>query len=124
MALEMKRVLVIDDEASMRHMLRLVLEREGYQVDEADGGEAGLQLLQQEKPDVVLCDIRMPGMDGHGFLRKAMEFDAATTVIMMSAYGAIETALECMKSGAYDYVSKPFKPDEVVLTLKKAEERL
>ena len=124
MALEMKRVLVIDDEASMRHMLRLVLEREGYQVDEADGGEAGLQLLQQEKPDVVLCDIRMPGMDGHRFLRQAMKLDPATTVIMMSAYGAIETALDCMKSGAYDYVSKPFKPDEVVLTLKKAEERL
>jgi DNA-binding NtrC family response regulator len=124
MALEMKRVLVIDDEASMRHMLRLVLEREGYRVDEADGGEAGLQLLQREKPDVVLCDIRMPGMDGHRFLRQAMKLDPATTVIMMSAYGAIETALDCMKSGAYDYVSKPFKPDEVVLTLKKAEERL
>jgi DNA-binding NtrC family response regulator len=121
---EMKRVLVVDDEASMRHMLRLVLEREGYQVCEADGGEAGLRVLKDETPDVVLCDVRMPGMDGHGFLRKAMARDATTTVIMMSAYGAIDTALECMKAGAYDYVSKPFKPDEVVLTLKKAEERL
>ena len=124
MAPEMKKVLVVDDEASMRHMLRLVLEREGYQVSEAGGGEAGLQTLKAETPDAVLCDVRMPGMDGLGFLRKATERDLSTTVIMMSAYGAIDTALECMKGGAYDYVSKPFKPDEVVLTLKKAEERL
>ncbi len=124
MSHEMKRVLVIDDEAAMRHMLRLVLEREGYLVLDAAGGEPGLQVLREEKPDVVLCDIRMPGIDGQHFLQEAMARDSSATIIMMSAYGAIETALECMKAGAYDYISKPFKADEVVLTLKKAEERL
>jgi DNA-binding NtrC family response regulator len=121
---EMNRVLVIDDEDAMRHMLRLVLEKEGYRVSEAGDGGAGLRLLEAEPFDVVLCDIRMPGMDGLAFLREMGLRKLFPTVIMMSAYGTIETAVDCMKRGAYDYVSKPFKPDEVVLVLKKAEERL
>jgi two-component system response regulator AtoC len=120
---ELKKILVVDDEASMRHMLQLVLEKEGYQVTETAEGGAALELLQEEPFDVVLCDIRMPGMDGLTFLQEAARCKAAPTIIMMSAFGTIDTAIECMKRGAYDYVSKPFKPDEVVLTLKKAEER-
>jgi two-component system response regulator AtoC len=119
----MKEILVIDDESSMRHMLRLVLEREGYQVSEADGGEGALEYLKEQAPDVILCDIRMPGMDGRTFLQKAKEKQVPAMVIMMSAYGTVDTALDCMKAGAYDYISKPFKPDEVLLTLRKAEER-
>jgi len=123
MTAELKKILVVDDEASMRHMLQLVLEKEGYQVTETAEGGAALELLQEEPFDVVLCDIRMPGMDGLTFLQDAARCKAAPTIIMMSAFGTIDTAIECMKRGAYDYVSKPFKPDEVVLTLKKAEER-
>ncbi|HXV20928.1 MAG TPA: sigma-54 dependent transcriptional regulator [Desulfuromonadales bacterium] len=123
MTAELKKILVVDDEASMRHMLQLVLEKEGYQVAETANGGAALELLQEESFDVVLCDIRMPGMDGLTFLQEAARCKAAPTIIMMSAFGSIDTAIECMKRGAYDYVSKPFKPDEVVLTLKKAEER-
>ncbi len=122
--MERQAVLVIDDEPSVRHMLRLVLEREGYRVGEADGGEGGLAALAADPYDVVLCDIRMPGLDGLGFLRHFRERGLPATVIMMSAYGSVDTAIECMKHGAYDYIAKPFKPDEVVLTLRKAEERI
>ncbi len=117
-------VLIIDDEESMRHMLRLVLEREGYRIAEAAEGAAGLDILGQREFDLILCDIRMPVLDGRGFLGEAVRRQIPSTIIMMSAYGSIDTALECMKLGAYDYISKPFKPDEVVLTLRKAEERL
>ena len=119
-----RKVLVIDDETGMRHMLRLVLEKENYDVADTADAETGLEMLEKEEVDVVLCDIRMPGMDGLGFLRELEQRRLNPTVIMMSAYGSIDTALECMKQGAYDYISKPFKPDEVVLTLRKAEERL
>jgi len=119
-----RKILVVDDEAGMRHMLRLVLEKEGYEVIDAPDAETGLDLLSREEADVALCDIRMPGMDGLGFLRQVCQMEASPTLIMMSAYGSIDMALECMKEGAYDYISKPFKPDEVVLTVRKAEERL
>jgi two-component system response regulator AtoC len=121
---EARHILIIDDEASMRHMLRLVLEKGGYRIAEAPDGAAALRLLEAEPFDLILCDIRMPGMDGLGFLREAAKREVSATLIMMSAYGTIDTAIECMKLGAYDYISKPFKPDEVILTLKKAEERL
>ena len=124
MAPEWKDVLVIDDEPSMRHMLHLLLEKEGYRVTEAADGAEGLQALAEKPCDLILCDIRMPQMDGLAFLQEAVRRGTGGTIIMMSAFGTIETAVECMKHGAYDYVSKPFKTDEVVLTLRKAEERL
>lgn len=121
---QFRNLLVIDDEPSMRHMLRLVLEQHHYRVSEAENGAEAINLIYKEKFDVILSDIRMPDMDGLTFLEQP-EVRAlnSTTIIMMSAYGSIDTALECMKRGAYDYISKPFKPDEVVLTLCKAEER-
>ena len=121
---ERKNILVVDDEAGMRNMLCMVLEKAGYLPTEADGAAAALGLLQQTAYDIVLCDIRMPGMGGLAFLKEVSLLGISTTVIMMSAYGGLEVAIECMKQGAYDYISKPFKPDEVVLTLRKAEERL
>jgi two-component system response regulator AtoC len=123
MAEQFRNLLVIDDEASMRHMLRLVLEQHNYRVSEAQNGAEAINLIYKEKFDVILSDIRMPDMDGLTFLDQPEIRSLDTTIIMMSAYGSIETALECMKRGAYDYISKPFKPDEVVLTLRKAEER-
>jgi two-component system response regulator AtoC len=124
MAKTMRRVLVIDDEAAMRHMLRLVLERDGYAVSEAVNGRTGLEQLRATTFDYILCDIRMPELDGPGFLREKEHTQLGGTVIMMSAYGTIDTAVECMKQGAYDYISKPFRPDEILLALRKAEERL
>jgi two-component system response regulator AtoC len=121
---ELLNVLIIDDESAMRHMLRLVLEPQGYRITEAENGSAALKLLQREKFDTILCDIRMDEMNGLEFLQQETVRSSSATIIMMSAYGSIDTAIECMKLGAYDYISKPFKPDEVILTLRKTEERL
>lgn len=118
-----KRLLIIDDEENMRHMLTNLLKKEGYHVDTACDGYEGLQMVDQTVYDFILCDIKMPRMDGMEFLKSARDKIGATTVIMMSAYGTIDTALEAMKLGAYDFISKPFKTDEVRLTIKKAEER-
>ncbi|NNL78426.1 MAG: sigma-54-dependent Fis family transcriptional regulator [Desulfobacterales bacterium] len=119
----LKRLLVIDDEANMRHMLSTVLKKADYHVDTASDGAEGLALIQEAHYDFILCDIKMPKMNGMEFLKSAGDKIGNSTVIMMSAYGSIDTAIEAMKSGAYDYISKPFKTDEVYLTLKKAEER-
>jgi two-component system response regulator AtoC len=118
-----KRLLVIDDEANMRHMLSTVLKKAGYVVDSAADGFEALQILHQAQYDFILCDIKMPKMDGMQFLKSSRDRIGSTTVIMMSAYGSIDTAIEAMKLGAYDYISKPFKADEVYLALKKAQER-
>jgi two-component system response regulator AtoC len=118
-----KRLLVIDDEANMRHMLAAVLKKADYIVDLASDGVEGLQLMDQGHYDFILCDIKMPNMGGMEFLEASRDRLSDTTVIMMSAYGSIDTAIGAMKLGAYDYISKPFKTDEVYLTLKKAEER-
>ncbi|PLX95962.1 MAG: hypothetical protein C0620_03300 [Desulfuromonas sp.] len=117
-------ILIIDDESAMRHLLRTILEAEGFYVDEAEHGKQGLAKLTQRPYNLVLCDIRMPQMGGLSFLTQALLKFPELTVIMMSAYGSLETALDCMKHGAYDYISKPFRPDEIILTLKKAQERL
>jgi two-component system response regulator AtoC len=117
-----KRVLIVDDEESFRHMLSVILIKEGYEVEASSNGEEGLQRAAASPFDHILCDIRMPHMDGLEFL-KQIKKTVGPTVIMMSAYGTMDTAIEAMKLGAYDYISKPFKPDEIILTLRKAEER-
>ena len=118
-----RRVLVIDDEAGLRHTLLLILRDEGYQVVVAEDGEAGLRLALAEPPDLILCDVRMPRMGGLEFLQRYQEAGGTGLVVMMSAYGTIDAAVEAMRQGAYDYISKPFNADEVILTLRKAEER-
>lgn len=118
-----KRILIIEDEESFRHMLSIILSKEGYEVETASNGEEALDKLLSFSFDQVLCDIRMPNMDGLGFLKEVNRLGIETTIIMMSAYGTIDIAIEAMKLGAYDYISKPFKPDEIILTLRKAEER-
>jgi len=118
-----KRILIIDDEVNMRHMLQVMLNQSGYETVTASDGKEGLNQMEQGDVDIILCDLRMPNMDGMAFLEKAMETYQDKIYIMMSAYGSVDSALEAMKMGAYDYVSKPFKPDEVLFALKKAEER-
>ena len=117
------RILLIDDEENFRHMLSVILKKRGYDVETAKNGIEGLKKVETGSYDTVLCDIRMPEMDGLEFLKEAQKAGCESTIIMMSAFGTLDTAIEAMKLGAYDYISKPFKPDEIILTLKKAEER-
>jgi two-component system, NtrC family, response regulator AtoC len=119
----MRRVLVVDDEENIRLVLRTLLKKHGYEVEVADSGEAALALVDSFGPDVILTDVRMPKMGGLDLLATLKAKQNTSTVIVMSAYGNVDLALEAMKAGAYDYVSKPFKPDEIVLALRKAEER-
>ncbi|MDH4204184.1 MAG: sigma-54 dependent transcriptional regulator [Desulfobacteraceae bacterium] len=118
-----KRLLIIDDEENMRHMLSSMLKKSGYRVYTASNGSEALDMVDQTLYDFILCDLKMPDMSGMEFFEAARDKLWASTVIMMSAYGSIDTAVEAMKKGAYDFISKPFKLDEVLLTLKKAEER-
>ncbi|HEY6007556.1 MAG TPA: sigma-54 dependent transcriptional regulator, partial [Geobacteraceae bacterium] len=120
---ERERVLVVDDEENLRHMLQVLLRKQGYLAETATDGAAALRLAADNTYDFILCDIKMPVMDGSAFLRAALAAGVGGTIIMMSAYGTVDTAIECMKLGAYDYISKPFKNDEIVLVLKKAAER-
>ena len=119
----MQTILVIDDEANMRHMLSALLTKQGYKVDVAGNGAEGLDWMGRARYDFVLCDLRMPVMDGMAFLEQVVSKGWGATVIMMSAYGTIDQAIETVKQGAYDYISKPFKLEEILLVLRKAEER-
>lgn len=119
-----KKILVIDDEPNMRHVLSVILKKTGYTVTTAADGKNGLALFEEGDFDAVLCDIRMPEMDGIDFLKAAIGRKADAVVIMMSAYGTVDTAVEAMKMGAADYISKPFKPDEILVKLKQTEERI
>ena len=121
--MSIEHVLVVDDEENIRHMLTLVLEREGYRVDTATDGLDAYEKINAGEFDIVLCDVRMPELTGIELLQRIKAEGINTTVIVMSAYGTVDTAIEAMKEGAYDYLSKPFKRDEVLLTLRKVEER-
>ncbi len=117
------RILVVDDEESMRDVLGKILASEGYGVARAANGKEALEALEREEFDFILCDIRMPSMGGLELLKEISARGIRGTVIMMSAFGTVETAIEAMKLGAYDYISKPFMSDEILLTLRKARER-
>ena len=117
------KLLVIDDEPGLRQSLHLLLSDEGHAVTAAADGAAGLERALAEPFDAILCDVRMPGLDGLAFLRAYRSGGGTALVVMMSAYGTEDAAVEAMKQGAYDYIPKPFRADEVVLVLRKAEER-
>ncbi|MEE8319290.1 MAG: sigma-54 dependent transcriptional regulator [bacterium] len=121
--MELKKILVVDDENSVRNMITVLLQKEQFDASGASSGEEALQILGERPFDLVLCDIRMPGMDGLEVLSAIRSLYPDTTVIMMSAFGTVDLAVEAMKQGAYDYISKPFKTDEILLTLRKAQER-
>lgn len=113
-------ILVVDDEPDTRALLREVMEKEGYAVRTADAGEDALKQLAQEPVDVVLSDIQMPGMDGLDLLAEVQKSYPKTQVILLTAYGSLETAVEGIKAGAFDYVSKPFVLDELRLLVHRA----
>jgi len=117
------RVLVVDDDPGLRQSLGLLLQGEGYQVTAEGSPTRALELAGAEAFDLILCDVRMAEMDGLEFLRRYQEARGQALVIMMSAYGGDDAAIAAMKQGAYDYLPKPFRSDEVLLTLRKAEER-
>ena len=121
--MQRRTLLVIDDEENMRHVLASMLRKEGYDVSLAADGVDGLQRIAEQRFDFILCDIKMPRMDGLEFLKNLQGTRNPAIIITMSAYGTLDLAIETMQLGAYDYISKPFKPAEIILTLKKAEER-
>ncbi len=122
-AVTFRSVLVVDDEPSMRHLLSVILTDHGREARAVATAADALRELELREYDLVLTDVRMPGMDGLTLLREIQRREPELTVIVMSAYGSHDAALEAMKAGAYDFLSKPFKPDEVLLVLGKAEER-
>ncbi|MEK7370388.1 MAG: Fis family transcriptional regulator [Candidatus Rokubacteria bacterium GWC2_70_24] len=117
------RVLVVDDEKSMRELLAITLERQGYEVSVAEDGEVAIEAVRRDGFDVIITDLRMPNADGLQVLRAAKEHTPETVVIVITAVGSTETAVEAMKLGAYDYITKPFKLDEIHLIIRRALER-
>lgn len=118
-----KKILIIDDEAAIRHTLRDILEYEKYEIDEAKDGQQGLDMLLINNYDVVLCDIKMPKMDGIEVLQKAVELGRESAFIMISAHGNIETAVECTKKGAFDFIEKPPDLNRLLVTIRNAMEK-
>ena len=117
------KVLIIDDEPSLRQTVSMILEEEGHETVTASDGKEGLTKALEVQPDIVLTDVRMPGMPGLEFLERYQAEGGDALVIVMTAYGSSELAIEAMKKGAYDYVPKPFSADQLVLVLRKAQER-
>ncbi len=117
------RILVIDDDSGLRKSLGLILSDGGYEVLQAEDGEAGLAVATEQAPDIILCDVRMPRLGGLEFLDRYRAEGGEALVLVMTAYGSLDLAVEAMKKGAYDYLPKPFGADEVLLTVRKAEER-
>jgi two-component system, NtrC family, nitrogen regulation response regulator NtrX len=119
----MSNILIIDDEKAIRKTLSEILSYEGYKMDEAGDGEEGLKKFRDKDYDVILCDIKMPKMDGIEFLEKAKEANPDTPIIMISGHGTIETAVEAVKKGAYDYISKPPDLNRLLITIRNAMDK-
>ncbi len=115
-----QKILIIDDDPSLRRVLEYNLQQDGYQVSAAASGEEGLQLFDGHAPPLVITDLKMSGMDGFAILREIKKRAPDTLVIIITAFGAVETAVEAMKLGAYDYITKPFNRDELKLVVRKA----
>ena len=116
----MAKILIIDDEKSIRTTLREILEYENYEVDEAVDGQDGINKIKKAKYDIALCDIKMPKIDGIEVLEKARDIDPDVQFIMISAHGSIETAVEAVKKGAYDFIQKPPDLNRLLITVRNA----
>ncbi len=118
-----ERILIVDDEDGMRRLLSRVLTREGYETSAVANGAEALRLVASERFDLVVTDIKMPEMDGLQLLAELKEYEPSLPIIVITAYGTIENAVQALRSGAYDYIAKPFENDEIKLTVAKAFER-
>ena len=118
----MSRILVVDDETGMRDLMRILLEKEGHEVLTAGDGATGLALATNRELDLVISDIKMPGLDGVGLLASLRQHGLTMPVIMITAYADSDSAIQAMKQGAYDYLTKPFKMDEIKLVVRRALE--
>ena len=118
------KILIIDDERSIRNSLREILADEGYDVDVAENGVQGCQMVDKEKYSVIFCDIKMPEMDGIEVLDKLTEMGVDAAVVMISGHGDIETAVECIKKGAFDFIQKPLDLNRILITIKNATEKV
>jgi DNA-binding NtrC family response regulator len=119
----MSNILIIDDEKAIRKSLSEILSYEGYKIDESGDGEEGFRKFKEKEYDVILCDIKMPKMDGIEFLEKAKESNPDIPIIMISGHGTIETAVEAVKKGAYDYISKPPDLNRLLITIRNAMDK-
>src|SRR5215470_10248217 len=114
------RILVIDDEGAIRDSLKMTLEYDGYEVVGAATGQEGLALAEREAPDLVLLDVKMPGMDGIEVLERLRNMNDQLPVIVISGHGTISTAVEATKKGAFDFVEKPFASEKILVSLRNA----
>ena len=119
----MTKILVIDDERSIRNSMKDILQYEGHEVVLAENGMEGLVSVKSEKPDIVFCDIKMPKMEGIEVLERIKEFSADTPVIMISGHGTIDTAIEAIRKGAYDFIEKPLDLNRILITIKNATDK-
>src|SRR3954468_17469749 len=117
------RILVVDDEANARTALAELLRDEGYSIETAPDGFKALPKLEEFAPDLLLTDLKMPGMDGIGLMRKAQDSDPEVVAVVMTAYGAIDTAVSAMRQGASDYITKPINFEELSIVIERALER-
>lgn len=117
------KILVIDDERSIRNSMKDILQYEGHEVVLAENGMEGLVSVKSEKPDIVFCDIKMPKMEGIEVLERIKEFSADTPVIMISGHGTIDTAIEAIRKGAYDFIEKPLDLNRILITIKNATDK-
>lgn len=118
------KILIIDDERSIRNSLKEILADEGYDVDVAENGVLGCQMVDKEKYSVIFCDIKMPEMDGMEVLDKLNEMGVDAAVVMISGHGDIDTAVECIKKGAFDFIQKPLDLNRILITIKNATEKV
>ncbi len=124
MAAEKFKILIVDDDVDLRELLIEAVRNWDYVADVAKDGQEALLKLRMEKYDLVVCDLMMPGMDGLTLLKKVKELDKDILVIIITGYATIETAVKAIEAGAYDYIAKPFRLDELMIVIKNACERL
>ena len=120
----MAKILIIDDEKSIRNILTEILENEKYNVDSAESGIEGLKLVNKNKYDAILCDIKMPKMDGMEALKHIKKSSPDVPIVMISGHGDIEIAVETIKNGAYDYISKPLDLNKLLITIRNATDKI
>lgn len=120
----MASILIVDDQPNFRFSLSVALKREGHEIFEANDGRQAVKLLEQSARDIVITDLKMPGMDGLSLLREVKKISPSTEVVVMTAFGSVDTAVEAMRYGACDYITKPFQPEELVIVVNRTLDRL